>query len=410
MARTRSTTPLRAPLFALLTLLLAGSPPGTALAQEQAATRLHQVQRQIDSHQEKIEETQIKALNLEQELNRIESQIKKSQETLRELQSKLRRQEKHIQKKEEEIATLRAAKEKSADHVSKRLAAFYQTGEVGIINALFSATDLGELLNLKEYVQALFQYDQRVLQGFRDQLALLAKAKEELTQAQEELKGLIAQVKEGEKALLKSREERDRLLAQARAEEKLYRQALQELTAAAAKLAKTISNTRALELANAKKKLSRQAAKGASRAAASPPSGFAALQGRIPPPAKGRILRGFGPYQDHFGNDLTAAGLDLAVPAATPVTAIHDGRIIFSDQLPGYGKLVIIDHGAQFYSLVSGLETLAQAKGAEVRAGDPLGTFGEPSGLINPGLHVEIRRGATPVDPLLWLDRSQLDM
>lgn len=392
----------------LLALLLTASFPVPGRAAEKAATRLHQVKRQIESHREKIDQTHIKALNLEQELNRIASQIKKGQETVSELQAKLRRQEDAIRRKEAEIAAIRTAKEAAADHIRKRLAAFYQTGEVGIVNALFSVTNLGELLNLQVYVQALFQYDQQVLQGYRDQIGMLAKAKEELTRAKAALQGLIGQVRAGEIKLGKSREARDKLLAQARAEEKLYRNALKELERAAARLAKTIRASRPPEIKTAKKKLSRPGGRGLAPATQRD-TGFATRQGRLPPPARGQIIRGFGPYQDHFGNRLKAAGVDLAIPPGTTVTAIHDGRVIFSDQMAGYGKLVIIDHGSQYYTLVSGLDRLTQKRGADVRAGDALGTFGQPTGLINPGLHVEIRHGATPVDPLLWLDRGQLN-
>lgn len=371
------------------------------------AARLNQVQKQIESHQEKIEESQIKALNLEQEMNRIDSQIAKGQETLRGLQDQFHSQEELIIKKEREMEAIQSEKEAIAGHIKKRLAAFYQTGEVGIINALFSATNLGDLLNLQEYVQTLFQYDQQVLQGYRDQIALQAKAKDELTLAKEQLQALIGQVQEGESALLKSRQERDQLLAQARAEEELYRQALKELETAAAKLIKTITKARKLEV-KADRKTAAQS-KSQTSASASLNTGFATKKGQLPPPAIGRIIRGFGPYKDRFGNDLHADGIDLGVPPKTLVTAIHSGRVIFAEHMPGYGNLVIIDHGDQYYSLVSGLDTLIIMKDDKVKAADVIGTFGQPTGLVNPGLHIEIRHGSTPVDPLAWLENSQLE-
>ena len=378
-------------------------PPPTPAA---VSSQLKQVQQQIESHQDLIEDARINALNLEQELNRIDSEIKKGQETVAALQENLHRQEELIDQKVREIAALQVKKEATAVHVKKRLAAFYQTGEVGVVNALFSTTDLGDLLNLQEYVQSLFQYDQRILQGYRDQISRQATAKDDLTRAKDQLQALIIQVEEGEEALVKSRKERDILLAQARTEHELYAQALKELKSAAADLAKAIKQAQALELKTIKKKISNQQAK--NRTAASPAQGFATRQGHIPPPAPGRIIRGFGPYKDQFGNELHADGIDLDVAAGTTITAMHPGRVILSDRMSGYGKLVIIEHGDQYYTLVSGLASLAKQKGEEVKEGDALGTFDRSSGLINPGLHIEIRQGTTPVDPLLWLDPSQL--
>ncbi len=371
------------------------------------ANQLNQVQKQIESHQEKIEETQIKALNLEQELNRIDSEIEKGQQTLNSLQEKLLDMEGFIERKASEITTIQVQKEATAEHIKKRLAAFYQTGEVGIINALFSATDLGDLLNLQEYVQALFRYDQQVLQGYRDQIALLDKAKEELTEARGELEALISKVEVSEDDLRQNREDRDALLVQARIEQELYRQALKELESAASKLIQTISQARTLEIKNNKQNIIRQQAKATGTGSGS--TMFAAHQGQLQPPAPGQIIRVFGPYKDQFGNNLHADGIDLALQPETTVTAMHSGRIIFADEMPGYGKLIIIDHGEQYYSLVSGLASLDIKKGDDVNAGDTIGLFDKPTGLVNPGLHVEIRHGSTPVDPLLWLDANRLE-
>lgn len=376
-------------------------------ASPSSADRLRKVEKQLESHHAHIEESHIKALNLEQELHRIDSQIAKGQKNLHGLQERLQRQEDDIRRKEDEIRLIVAEKDIRAAHIKRRLAGFYQSGEVGIINALFSATDLGDLLNLQEYVQALFQYDKQVSDRFRAQISLLAQAKEALDQAKADLQALIAQAKEGEKALLVSREARDQLLAQARTEVALHRQATQALQEAASKLTASVEQQRAREIKATRQKKKRQAAK--VKPAPPPNTGFLANKGRIPPPAIGRIIRKFGPYQDPFGNALRSDGIDLDVPQQTPVTAMHNGRVIFADEMPGYGNLIIIDHDSQYYSLISGLAVLHKNKDDIVSTGDVIGVFGQFDGLINPGLHIEIRHGSTPEDPLPWLDDSQLD-
>jgi len=372
-----------------------------------AAERLRQIEQQLESHHQKIEASHLAALNLEQELHRIDSEIAKSLDTLGGLQEKLRRQEEAINQKESEISQLVTEKDRYAAHIKKRLAGFYQSGEVGVINALFSATDLGDLLNLQEYVQALFQHDKRVLGEYRTKITLLAQAKEGLATARAELLRLIGQVEEGEKALRASREERDSLLAQARTEADLHRQATQALQEAAAKLTTAIEQQRARELKAAKQASARLAMQG--KPAPSTDTGFAANKGRLPLPALGRIVRTFGPYQDPFGNELRSDGIDLDVPPETEVAAMYSGRVIFADEMPGYGAMIIIDHGGQYYTLLSGLASLAKTKDDLVAGGDVIGVFGQFNGLINPGLHIEIRHGSTPEDPLPWLDTSLLE-
>ena len=405
--------PRLAPLVVLAAVLALTAPSvgraGQPTPGHQDEAQLKQVQTQIHSQRDKLEDARIKILNLRQEIDRIASQMKKSQTTLRGLQDALQRQEAGIRGKEKEIAALGEQKEAVAAHVKNRLAAFYQTGEVGILNALFASGNLGELLNLQEYVQKLFQYDRQSLGEFRRQLDRLAAAQAELVKGKERSQALIGQVKEGEAALAKSQEERDNLLTKAKAEEKLYQQALQSLEADAKRLAKTIAQARRAEALAAKR---RAAAAKKDKAGhlplGEPGTGFVGQKGRLPPPAVGKILRRFGPYQDNFGNQLHNEGLDLAVPAKTEVKAIHAGRVIFAGLMPGYGQMVIVDHGDQYYSLASGLAALKKKKGDQVQAGEEIGLSGGDEGGGHPGLHLEIRHGSTALDPLLWFDSRRL--
>ncbi len=403
--------PRLAPLAVLATVLALTTPSAGRAGQPkhgQDEAQLKQVQTQIHSQREKLDDARIKILNLRQEIDRIVSQMKKSQTTLQGLQAALQRQEAGIRGKEQEIAALGEKKEVTAEHVKKRLAAFYQTGEVGVLNALFASGNLGELLNLQEYVQKLFQHDQQSLGEFRRQLARLADAQAELVKAKERSQVLIGQVKEGEAALAKSQEERDNLLAKAKAEEKLYQQALQSLEADAERLAKTIAQARRAEALAAKRRASAKKYQAGHFPPIEPGTGFAGQKGRLPPPAAGKVLRRFGPYQDNFGNQLHNEGLDMEVPAKSEVRAIHAGRVIFAGLMPGYGQMVIIDHGDQYYSLASGLAALKKKKGDQVRAGEEIGLAGGDEGGGHPGLHLEIRHGSTALDPLLWFDSRRL--
>ena len=82
--------------------------------------------------------------------------------------------------------------------------------------------------------------------------------------------------------------------------------------------------------------------------------------------------------------------------------AVHEGAIAFADTFAGYGKLVIIDHGGQAFSLYGHLLDISVARGARVSHGDPIGTAGFAL-LGVAGLYFELRVDGQPVDPLQWL-------
>ena len=74
----------------------------------------------------------------------------------------------------------------------------------------------------------------------------------------------------------------------------------------------------------------------------------------------------------------------------------------FAGPFAGYGNLVIVDHGAQTYSLYGNLKEVALTKGAALTRGDLIGTVGVATTGAT-GLYFELRVDGRPVDPLQWL-------
>ena len=77
--------------------------------------------------------------------------------------------------------------------------------------------------------------------------------------------------------------------------------------------------------------------------------------------------------------------------------------VAYADLFAGFGNLVIVDHGAQNYSLYGNLLEIAVTKGTRVEQGHVVGTVGAPPTSATPGLYFELRVDGQPVDPLQWL-------
>jgi septal ring factor EnvC (AmiA/AmiB activator) len=133
---------------------------------------------------------------------------------------------------------------------------------------------------------------------------------------------------------------------------------------------------------------------------------FGANRGRLPWPAGGPITTRFGLQTDEtHGTVMMSNGIVIRAPAGTTVQAIADGTVVFADWLTAYGQIVIIQHGEGYHTLMAHLGTLAVHAGDAVTVGAPVGTVGESGSLEGPELYFEIRQGATPVDPEVWLQR-----
>ena len=128
---------------------------------------------------------------------------------------------------------------------------------------------------------------------------------------------------------------------------------------------------------------------------------FEKVRGRLAWPAPGRIAARFGQPR---GGGLKWNGVLIEAGRGTEVRALYEGRVAYSDWLPGMGLLLIIDHGG-YMSLYAHNEQLFKAVGDRVEGGEVVATVGDSGGRSQPGLYLEIRRGATPVDPVPWFRR-----
>jgi septal ring factor EnvC (AmiA/AmiB activator) len=122
----------------------------------------------------------------------------------------------------------------------------------------------------------------------------------------------------------------------------------------------------------------------------------------------GRVVRGFGREVDaEFRTETFRKGIEFEAELGDPVRAVAPGRVGYAGWFRGYGKLVILDHGADYFTVSGHLAEIAVSPGAAVAAGDPIGTVGDTGSLAGPRLYFEIRRGREPLDPDQWLEAAQ---
>jgi septal ring factor EnvC (AmiA/AmiB activator) len=145
--------------------------------------------------------------------------------------------------------------------------------------------------------------------------------------------------------------------------------------------------------------LLRELARASEAAPYDPDSPFARLQGKLAWPVAGRIAVDFG---ETAAGGLRSNGIEIDAEPGASVRAVHEGRVVYADWLPGRGLLLILDHGNGYLSLYGHNEQLFQQVGARVKAGDTIATAGDTGGRKRPGLYFEIRRAGKPVDPRAW--------
>jgi len=131
---------------------------------------------------------------------------------------------------------------------------------------------------------------------------------------------------------------------------------------------------------------------------------FDQLRGKLPWPVAGKLSHRFGSRRSSTSQRWQ--GVKIQAAAGSDVQAIHHGRIVFADWFRGSGLLIIVDHGDGYMSLYAHNQSILQATGEWIRAGDTIATVGNSGGQSRASLYFEIRHNGKPANPAKWCKRS----
>ena len=97
------------------------------------------------------------------------------------------------------------------------------------------------------------------------------------------------------------------------------------------------------------------------------------------------------------------AGVDIAVPAGTPIRAAKSGRVILMGPTGGYGNYTCVGHGGGVSTCYAHQSRFGTSVGANVSQGQVIGYVGCTGHCFGDHLHFEVRVGGAPVNPMGYL-------
>lgn len=410
-------------ILLLFTTLAAGNPPARSADLEQIKKLDEQVMQQkkniekvqtgISTHQSKVEESRKREVDLLSELEQIDRRIALESEKLAGLERDMLRQDELTLEKKREAERILAEKEALRRHMEKRLAAYYRTGDIGIMNAAFSAESLADLVSLQDGFRFMLQHDREVFTSYKEKIKELESAGKAHAEEKRRLGQVVLLVQEQRNNLEEKQRERKAVLERVKMEKALYQQAVAELESASAQLTRTLqeleTRTQAAKDEREMKLIRDYPLKAFKKRKPASAKGFAAEKGKLPPPAAGTVVRSF---KKNDAADTESAvqsnGIDIECPPGSDIQAVYQGKTVYAGAMRGYGNLIIIDHGNHYYSLVSGVGEILVKVGDSVQQHDKIGATSLHTGTLQEGLHFEIRYNTEVQDPCNWLDSSLL--
>lgn len=134
---------------------------------------------------------------------------------------------------------------------------------------------------------------------------------------------------------------------------------------------------------------------------------FLSYQGRLLHPVKGKVISKYGPARTGDYKSFTfQKGIDIKVERGEPVKSVFKGEIMFAQWLKGYGNLLIVNHGDNYYTLYAHVEEIFKQKGETVETGEVIATAGDTGSIKGTCLHFEVRHHGKPVNPMKWLRKG----
>ncbi len=109
-------------------------------------------------------------------------------------------------------------------------------------------------------------------------------------------------------------------------------------------------------------------------------------------PAVGLLIRHFG---EPSPLGIISDGWLIKTDEEAIVTAPARGKVAFADSFKRYNKILILDHGKDYYTVLAGLESLNVSVGQKITTGEPVGQMSSSS----PELYLELRYQNNAINP-----------
>ena len=334
--------------------------------------RLDNVRQQAQSAARELEEA-----DLELGIRTRELEIATAEET---------RLGKEQQALETQVAALVPRIARQKDDLRKRLVALYRLGGLSYVRMLLAIdidTNPIEAISMLSY---LVSHDARAVTRFQSAQRQLTAQQAQLAQRRQALHQTRLAVEERRRSVALAVRQKQTLLARLRTEESGTAEQLAALEEKARRLQRLVDG------------LSQQ------KRGLAPQIDIRSVQGALAWPVDGTVIERFGRQRNPKFSTITINnGLKIEAVPGTPVRAVFEGTVLFSQWFKGYGNLIILDHGNRVFTLYGNVKSPLVAVGGRVANGQPIAGVGENEDASSGHLYFEIRQDNRPEDPQKWL-------
>jgi len=373
---------------------------------------LRETQKRLGEERTKAADARKREAGLLAELETIDRRLTEKRRQVANLDARIQKAQSDIAGLQGDIGRLQGQQTGQEEALGRRLRALYKLQvQGGVLPLLFSGDDPLVQATQLRHLTTLATVDARLIREYRVTSEGLAERKARLEARQRELGALRAEAEAERAEADREAAKRLSLLARVKDERAYHDRMVGELSEASRRLEAFIRDLQEKQRRLAEEKQRRLAkvppparSRPAPPADGVPGTGFGALRGRLLWPAQGRVVGEYGAQiHPRFGTKTFRNGIDIDVAEGTNIVAVYGGQVLYTGWFRGYGNLIIVDHGGNYYTLYAHAAEVKVREGDEVKQGQTIGTVGDTGSLQGARLYFEVRHEGKSQDPAQWL-------
>ena len=377
----------------LVTLIIAVQPSWGASLQEKIEKEkqtLQQLKQEIRKTRKERDQSRKKQAEVLQSIERLDRQLHKERRESTSINGEIKQIDRELDKIDAQLAGLRSDMSDKQAVIGIRLKRLYMEGRAGWVSPLVAATSYPQFQRRLLYLSSLAKWERNLFEEYRRQVA----QSERLHAKQEKIReSLVARKRRIAKKLS--------VIRDVKSQKRVVLSSLKKTTRSHELMLRTLDQAESRKETLLKKLEQRsQIASGTIKKH----STDVFRRGALLWPADGDLVGVFG-RQKHptFDTYVRKKGIEIASKEGSAIRAVSGGDVVYADWLRGYGLVVIMDHGNNYFTFYAHASKLLVKEGEMVAKGAVLGETGS-SGLTNRSiLYFELRKGTKPVNPLRWL-------
>ncbi|MCK5684428.1 peptidoglycan DD-metalloendopeptidase family protein, partial [bacterium] len=328
----------------------------------------------IKAAKESVDTFTQKEVEIIEGLNEIDYSLNKARLKVMELSKDMPQLEKEIEKINKEKEQLGKAISLNRDYAGQRLKALYKMNMIGRLGSTGLPDSVFDFLVMQNSMKQIIKADFFILDKQSQDLEKFKTLEEQMHEQIQAKTDLETQLNDQIRINKKETAKKQLILKQIRQKKILSLAAVESLKSAALKL-----DIKIIDLQTKNRQINK---KGFS---------FLTYKGKLNIPVKGKIISKYGPSRTGNYKAFTfQKGIDIKVERGEPVKSVFKGEVMFAQWLKGYGNLLIINHGDNYYTLYAHVEEIFKKKGERVETGDVIATAGDTGSIKGLCLHFEV--------------------